>query len=174
MKHISYSVFLGAPIQHAGRADDFYSPLRRDIEGSIAGLQGAGFAVFSAHREEQFGALEAQFTPERVTKRDLSWMRQCDLYVAILPSDPDGRLMRTDGTHVELGWASALETPVMLFVDSACEQHLSFLVRGLHTVADVQIVKFETKTGCPAEFVVTHVYRRFRSTIAAAERAIAL
>jgi nucleoside 2-deoxyribosyltransferase len=145
---MTLSVFLGGPIQHATSGAQFYTPLKRDLEAAIAQLREEGHRVFSAHLDEAFGAMEADFTPERVSRRDFGWMQACQVYAAILPRGPDGRLMRTDGTHIEIGWASALQIPIVLFVEAGCRPELSFLVQGLHTVATITIHEFDPRTGC--------------------------
>ncbi|MDX3570891.1 hypothetical protein [Streptomyces sp. ID05-47C] len=44
------------------------------------------------------------------------------------------------GTHIEIGWASALNKPIVLLLEA--NQDYAFLVRGLHTVADVTYLTF--------------------------------
>jgi nucleoside 2-deoxyribosyltransferase len=64
-------------------------------------------------------------------------MQKCDVFIALLPKSSDGKLARSDGTHVELGWASALGKPIILVVDSDVEGETSHLVKGLGAVAHV-------------------------------------
>ncbi|GAA2435077.1 nucleoside 2-deoxyribosyltransferase [Streptomyces mauvecolor] len=136
-------VFVGGPIQHAILANGFAGDLQSAITRAIGTVRENGGNVFSAHVAEKFGEDTAQFTPEQVSVRDFRWMRKCDVFVPVLPVLPDLTLRRTDGTHVELGWATALGRPIVLvtkqpFVDSA-----SHLLKGLHRVGSVQVIDFD-------------------------------
>jgi Nucleoside 2-deoxyribosyltransferase len=133
-------VFIGGPLQHAIELTGFHSGLRNLISAAVGEIERSGGNVFSAHRIERFGADTAIFTPEQVSVRDMRWMRKCDVFVAVLPTMPDETLLRTDGTYVELGWATALGRPIVVitkqpFVDSA-----SHLLKGLHCVSSVQAI----------------------------------
>ncbi|MDH6626595.1 hypothetical protein M2271_004412 [Streptomyces sp. LBL] len=137
-----FDVFIGGPIQHA-IVQGFPGPLQDTFLRAIGTVREHGGNIFSAHMVEKFGAETAAFTPEQVSVRDFQWMKKCDIFVPILPVLPDQTLHRTDGTHIELGWATALERPVVLitpqpFVDSA-----SHLLKGLHRVGSVQAIGFD-------------------------------
>jgi hypothetical protein len=76
-----------------------------------------------------------------VAARDIGWMRACELYACFLPGDPTtGWSLRTDGTCVELGWASALGKPIVIVRDAAVEY--SHLIAGLHAVAQVHYIDY--------------------------------
>lgn len=66
--------------------------------------------------------------------RDYAWMRECDVFVPVLPV-LDGTLLRTDGTHIELGWASALGRPIVGITDQPFAESASHLLKGLAKVA---------------------------------------
>jgi hypothetical protein len=88
--------------------------------------------VASAHREElaephQLTRPE-ELTPEVIAKRDLTWMQHCDAAVVVL-STPSRSCWRTDGTFIELGWATAFRKSVVLVAD--LDAYPSALVRGL-------------------------------------------
>lgn len=124
------TIFVGGPIQYASRDEGFDLSLQKLIVSVIGILENAAFRVLSAHLSEQFGAAEGPFLPQEVTRRDYNWMQECDLYIAILPvrnSVP----YRTDGTHIELGWAAALKRPVAIIGASPLGEEYSHLVRGL-------------------------------------------
>ncbi|ARQ68680.1 hypothetical protein [Streptomyces marincola] len=136
-------VFVGGPIQHAILEDGFVGHLQDAITTAIGTVKDHGGNVFSAHVVEKFGAETASFTPAQVSVRDFRWMKKCDVFVPVLPLLDDGTLRRTDGTHVELGWATALGRPVVIisrqpFVDSA-----SHLLKGLHRVGSVRTIDFD-------------------------------
>ncbi|GGM63496.1 hypothetical protein GCM10012275_37620 [Longimycelium tulufanense] len=133
------NVFVGGPIQHAIQRDGFYSPLRDAIHDIIESVRAASGTVFSAHLAEKFGDDTALFTPEQVAERDLRWMRRCDVFVPVLPAHERGGLLRTDGTHVELGWASALGKPIVLVTPLPVTPTASHLLRGLPAVAQVGV-----------------------------------
>jgi nucleoside 2-deoxyribosyltransferase len=65
-------------------------------------------------------------------------MREADAFVAVLPAAANGVPWRTDGTCVELGWASALGRPILLLVDTSASY--SHLITGLPNIAVVQVL----------------------------------
>lgn len=132
--------FVGGPIQHAIRPDGFAAPLRSMISLALEVLGDHGANLFSAHTVEEFGAGTASFTPEQVSVRDFRWMSKCDVFIPVLPVDDHGELMRTDGTHVELGWATALGRPIVLITRQPIVESASHLLKGLHEVGDVQLL----------------------------------
>ncbi|WP_226367326.1 nucleoside 2-deoxyribosyltransferase [Pseudonocardia sp. ICBG162] len=153
---VGLDVFVGGPIQHAIRDDGFWPPLHDWIQLAISTLSAHEAHIFSAHVVEEFGDRTAEYTPDQVTARDLRWMSKCDVFVPILPLDMDGKLLRTDGTHIELGWATALGRPVVLLTTSPVVESASHLVKGLSTIADVQLLDLDSFAAAP-ELLVGHV-----------------
>lgn len=147
------NAFVGGPIQHAIEPDAFHGPLRHAIDVIIGGVSAAGAAVFSAHVAEDFGANTALFSPEQVSVRDLDWMRRCDVFIPVMPVLDDGTLLRTDGTHIELGWASALNKPIVLVTRTPVGTGASHLLRGLPSVARVSIVDMVDAVADPTELL---------------------
>lgn len=135
-------LFVGGPIQHAIRPDGFTGGLRDAISLAIETLRLQGGTIFSAHTVEEFGERTAAFTPEQVAARDLRWMSKCDVFIPVLPTSDD-ELMRTDGTHVELGWATALGRPIVLVTRQPIVESASHLLKGLHHVGDVQLLDLD-------------------------------
>ena len=130
------TVFVGGPIQYAVKSDgSFHAGTRGAIERVIASLADAGHEVLSAHVYENFGEMDVSGMFQQVCLRDHLWMRQCDVFVAVLPLDQDGNVIHSAGTSVELGWASALGKPIVLVCDT--EPKYSHLVIGLDAVARV-------------------------------------
>ncbi|HEY8987315.1 MAG TPA: nucleoside 2-deoxyribosyltransferase [Streptomyces sp.] len=114
----------------------------------------SGANVFSAHVVEKFGEETASFTPEQVSVRDFRWMKKCDVFVPVLPvQQEDGLLRRTDGTHIELGWATALGRPVVLITKQPVVESASHLLKGLHRVGFVQHIDFDEFTEKPSLLV---------------------
>ncbi|MCA3585161.1 MAG: nucleoside 2-deoxyribosyltransferase [Methylocystis sp.] len=138
---MSYVVFVGGPIQHAVTKGSFHAPTRGLIEQLLLDLEARGLKTLSAHRVEAYGEVDMSTEWNAVSRRDIAWMRMADAFVAVLPNDPGGGPMRTDGTCVELGWASALDRPIILVRDSAAIH--SHLIRGLAAVARVQELEFD-------------------------------
>ncbi|MEU0224643.1 nucleoside 2-deoxyribosyltransferase [Streptomyces sp. NPDC006284] len=146
-------VFVGGPIQHALRDEGFHQPLRHAIRDIIDAVSAANGTVFSAHVAEKFGDDTALFTPDQVSVRDYDWMRRCDVFVPVLPVDAAGELMRTDGTHVELGWASALGRPIVVVTPTPMAPNASHLLRGLPSVGDVTVFDLAEARAHPAELL---------------------
>ncbi|MBD3003881.1 nucleoside 2-deoxyribosyltransferase [Streptomyces sp. 5-10] len=143
-------VFVGGPIQHAILGNGFVGHLQDAITTAIDTVAAHGGNIFSAHVVEKFGAETAAFTPEQVSVRDFRWMKKCDVFVPVLPVLEDGTLRRTDGTHVELGWATALGRPIVLITKQPFAESASHLLKGLHRVGFVQAIDFEEFTEKPS------------------------
>ncbi len=123
-------VFLGGPFEGAlsrGRMDPVY---RRLYAALIQGLEDGGLAVFSAHRNEGWGA--RLLPPGESTPADFAAVSACDVFVAI-PGDPPSL-----GTHVEIGSASALGKPLVLLTAPGGAR--CALVRGIGSIARVRWV----------------------------------
>lgn len=104
------------------------------ILSSIKQIEQRGHSVFSAQRREDFG--EALMTPEIATELDFNEMKNADLVVAF-----PGQFPISGGVHVELGWASALQKQIILFIHK--DERYSPMVDGLHTVTSVTYVEFD-------------------------------
>lgn len=102
---------------------------RERYEALISCLESRGYDVHNAHKRESWGA--TMMTPQECTKLDYEHIRDCDLFVAF-PGAP-----ASPGTHIELGWASALGRPMILLLEQGS---YAFLVQGLHVVGDVRYV----------------------------------
>ncbi|HEB79312.1 MAG TPA: hypothetical protein ENI79_02410 [Rhodospirillales bacterium] len=146
-------VFVGGPIQFAFTKHSQFDPwLRTHILQIIDLIESMGIEVFSAHRYERFGELNVVGKSCQVARRDFAWMQACDLFVVVLP-DHDGRLVRTDGTHIELGWASAFYKPILLFRDPTISG--SHLLEGLDTVSPVSTLPLNMIDNDPEQVVET-------------------
>lgn len=142
------TVFLGGPIQYASPGNDrFDVSLRHAIESFVSILLSEGYKVFSAHFEEGFGEIDYTNQYKFVAQRDFDWMKQCDIYVALLPNDGAGRPYRSDGTCIELGWASALNKPVVTILEDEVKH--SHLIRGLSSITRYKILDFELLNSNP-------------------------
>lgn len=125
-------VFLGGPFK--GIVDDsgtMHPQERARYEALISGLEAAGCHVDNAHRREGWGA--AFLPPKECTRRDFDEIASSDVVVAFPGSPP------SPGTHIELGWASALGKPLVLLIEEHTEY--AFLVQGLGAVAAVTYIE---------------------------------
>lgn len=101
----------------------------------ISFFETRGFSVHNAHKREGWG--KDFMTPEECTEIDFKEISTCDLFVAFpgVPASP--------GTHIEIGWASALNKPIILLLEE--EKDYAFLINGLGTVANVTFIRFQTE-----------------------------
>jgi nucleoside 2-deoxyribosyltransferase len=128
-------------MQHAVHSGGFDPRLRHLLSSIIKVLQTNHVVVFSAHVVEDFCKYDANGEAGSVTRRDFDWMRECDIYVAVLPAGPDDLSYRSDGTHVELGWASALGKPILLLSSSGIDH--SLVVQGLWELCAFHFARLE-------------------------------
>jgi nucleoside 2-deoxyribosyltransferase len=134
-------VFVGGPIQYAIRPNEsFHRETRSIVELTVAALHDSGHRVLSAHIFENFGKMDVSGKFQEICSRDYQWMQQCDVFVAILPLDADGNVIFSSGTAVELGWASAMDKPIILVCDPAPKySHLSMGLDAIARVTKVDI-----------------------------------
>ena len=133
------SIFLGGPIQYAIQEDgSFNEGIKSMLNHIISNINKSGNKVFSAHIAEDFGASTHNQSCEEICLRDYNWMKSCNVYIAILPHDNSNNYVRSDGTYVEIGWASALNKPIIFISDKSMINKLSMLVSGLHAINAVQ------------------------------------
>lgn len=132
-------VFVGGPLQFLGSHENSRHIIE-EHRGVIKHLRDAGRTVVSAHEEEDYGVSSHMFDPESVTARDFEWTHNCSIYIAFLPVDDDRVPYRTDGTHVEIGWATAMGKRVILMLDDSPSVPYSHLVYGLGKTGHARIV----------------------------------
>lgn len=77
-----------------------------------------GWDVHCAHRREHWG--REFMEPSECTRIDYTEIAACDVFVAF-PGAP-----ASPGTHIEIGWASAWNKPIVLLLDEGAEY--AFLV----------------------------------------------
>lgn len=95
-------------------------------------FESLGWSVHCAHRREGWG--REFMTPALCTRIDFEEISKCDYFVAF-PGSP-----ASPGTHIELGWASALGKRIILLQESGKEY--AYLVRGLGEIAKTRSVEF--------------------------------
>ncbi|MEE6179656.1 nucleoside 2-deoxyribosyltransferase [Mycobacterium sp. 050134] len=104
---------------------------RTRFERLIHYFEGSGCTVHNAHRRESWG--EAFLEPDDFTKLDYDEIAASDLIVAV-PGPPASL-----GTHIELGWASAMGKPIVLLLEKD-EDH-ALMVYGLRHITKTAIVE---------------------------------
>ncbi|WP_369903373.1 nucleoside 2-deoxyribosyltransferase [Bacillus manliponensis] len=102
----------------------------------ISFFEKRGFSVHNAHKREGWG--KDFMTPDECTAIDFKEIRACDLFVAF-PGSP-----ASPGTHIEIGWASALDKPIILLLEEG--KDYAFLIKGLATVANVTFIYFKEES----------------------------
>ena len=136
-------IFLAAPFKACvdPLSGDLVEPLKRRLLSLTQFFEEMGFFVFNAHKREGWG--REMMTPEVCTRTDFEQIGESEWLVAI-PGSP-----ASPGTHIEIGWASAMGKRIVLLLEKGGEY--AFLVRGLHTVADVTYVHFDGDDDCLAQ-----------------------
>lgn len=99
----------------------------------IAYFEEKGFAVHNAHKREGWG--KDFMTPHECTAIDFAEISACDLFVAFPGSPP------SPGTHIEIGWASALQKPIILLLEEG--KDYAFLIQGLESMAPVTYMYYQ-------------------------------
>lgn len=128
------NVFVGGPIQYALQENGFDRTLKDNIISIFQILKDVKCTILSAYDEENFGSVIPP--ADEACDKDFSWMKACDLYLAILPGINNSHY-RSDGTYIELGWASALNKPIIILCDLEHFDRMSLLLQGLKQISDV-------------------------------------
>ena len=102
-------------------------------------LERDGFQVFGGGREGA-GLSAAPLDPVLAAGREFNWMQTCDAFVAVLPRDAAGRLVRAEGVHTRLGWAGALRKRVVVAGDGLPGPDAPALLRGLSALTRVEFL----------------------------------
>lgn len=123
-------IFLGGPIQYGfGEKGKFDENLKNIILQTINFLEKSNCIVYSAHLVENFEKNIDTKTYYNISKRDYNWMLNCDVYIAILSSNNKNSIIRSDGTFIEIGWAYALNKPIILIMDDGVLENASDLLK---------------------------------------------
>jgi len=151
------TVLVGGPIQHAldGRDGRIAATVRAALEAVIRTIKEAGLLVVSAHEAERYGELDMSHLADVVAVRDFQWMCDALAYVCLMPPDQTGTI-RSDGSCVELGWATARGIPALILHDAATDPTtMSAIVRGLPAISRVQFATYSSvpdMRSCIVEF----------------------
>lgn len=134
-------IFLAAPFKSLINEDTsiMHKEPMEQIMSMINYLEDKGYSVHNAHKREKWG--KEFMTPDECTKVDYDEIEKCDIFIAFpgIPPSP--------GTHIEIGWASALKKKIYILLEQKDENY-AYLVRGLHTVADVTYITYQGEKEC--------------------------
>jgi len=102
-------------------------------------FEAQGCKVYNAHRRESWG--REYLTPEECSQLDFDEISASDLFLAFpgYPASP--------GTHVEIGWATALAKPTVLLLEQ--DRDYAFLVTGLPAWSRTVLLRYD-----PAEELI--------------------
>lgn len=125
------NIFVGGPITNMCDSTGIIrEQFAIEIKMLLEYLSENEYNVFSAHEAEEYGKKTLEFTSDKILERDFSWMKECDLYIAYCPIE-ENELIRSDGINIELGWAYALDKPIILVCNSKVKSHFSTIVQGM-------------------------------------------
>ena len=104
---------------------------RARFERLIDYFEASGCTVFNAHKREAWG--EAFLAPDEFTRLDFDEIASADVLVAV-PGPPASL-----GTHIELGWASAVGKPIVLLLERG--EDYALMLYGLRHLVPTAIVE---------------------------------
>jgi len=132
--------FLGAPFADYVNPDTgrLYDDKQVILTRLINYLEQKGYVVENSHVREDWGT--AWMPPEVCTPLDYEQIKESDVFVALPGNPPSG------GVHIELGWASVLDTRVVMLLEEG--KNYSNLVLGLGKVGKVDYVQYKTLDEC--------------------------
>lgn len=106
---------------------------RDRLETVLRHYDDQGVKVYNAHRRESWGS--AFLEPDEFTRLDFDEISACDVMVAF-PGSP-----ASPGTHIEIGWASAMDKPSVLLLERDVEY--AGLIEGLPSFRRCELVRFD-------------------------------
>jgi nucleoside 2-deoxyribosyltransferase len=138
MPKINNKIFLAGPFKSIinPETNQVYSHHQSMIDNLIRFFEENGYEVHNAHKREGWG--KKMMLPEECTKIDFEEISSCQYFVAF-PGSP-----ASPGTHIEIGWASALKKRVFLLLEK--EKDYAFLIRGLYTIASVEMIYYKDES----------------------------
>lgn len=123
-------VFIAAPFGQKLDGLGNYDPVyRQSLEMLHSSIEGEGYQVFASQRNENWG--QSPLDPNDCVQVDYEEMSTSDVVIAVLGSSP------SLGVCVELGWASALQIPLVIVGKDA---EASSMIVGLHKVSAVSYI----------------------------------
>ncbi|MGB8456004.1 MAG: nucleoside 2-deoxyribosyltransferase [Anaerocolumna sp.] len=131
-------IFLAAPFKSLVDENNLImdDKSKEQISNLIIYLENKGFHVHNAHKREQWG--QQFMPPDQCTQIDFNQISDCDILIAF-PGNPP-----SPGTHIEIGWASALDKRIFLLLHESINNY-AYLIQGLHTVANITYIVYSTE-----------------------------
>jgi hypothetical protein len=128
-------VFIAYPLaklisKETGRMEEKHINLLKDMKSCLSSL---GYEVFMAHEREQWGE---NFNKDDCASLDFVEMKKADLVIAFPET--------SGGVHVELGWASAMEKRMIIFLEKG--KYYSPLVHSMEKIGNIKIIFFENES----------------------------
>jgi nucleoside 2-deoxyribosyltransferase len=95
------------------------------------------WSIHCAHKRESWG--KKFMTPTQCTRIDYDEIDKCDYFIAFpgIPPSP--------GTHIELGWASAMKKNIILLLEEG--EEYAYLVQGLGEISTIRELRYNTEQG---------------------------
>lgn len=137
------SVFVGGPFLNAVNPEtkEMDAGEKNRLTRLIDYFEESGCTVYNAHRREQWG--KAFLGPDECAPLDFNEISASDLFIAF-PGSP-----ASPGTHIEVGWASALGKPTVLLLEE--DKKHTFLITGLPCVSNVEVMTYSGADGFMSE-----------------------
>lgn len=148
-----FKVFIGGPIQYILENESAKSKMKLLISKLTKSIEMNSGVVLNAHTVEEFGEKLFLWDEKSITKRDFNWMLECDFFIALFASDINGKVLRSDGTHIEFGWATAMKKPAIIVTDSLKFSPASDLLLGLIEENKIKHITFEELFTNPKIFI---------------------
>lgn len=139
IKTMSKKFFVGGPISNLKEVNELEDFIK--IHSFIINeLSRQGFQVFSAHIVEKYGRNKIE-PDDVIVNRDLGWIDEADVCIFLFPAY-DCQSIRTDGTYIELGYATSKCNHIICFWDSNNPIAYSPMFRGM-TNKNIEMHNFD-------------------------------
>jgi len=135
VRHLSLSkrnnrIFIIAPFISYTNNNIFESEVFNEINSIISHFRKNDFSVFCANERKELG--ENQMNLVNSTLLDFQEMNQCDIVVALINDN-------SYKVSLELGWASVLKKPIILYMKDA-NNFPSALLEGIGQLTDTVVI----------------------------------
>ncbi|MBI2862268.1 MAG: hypothetical protein HYX89_05570 [Chloroflexi bacterium] len=128
-------VFFAAPLTNKILSGTIDPAFRAELESLIEAVKGLGFNVLNSHVREKWG--HATPLPRELAAKAYADLLASDVVVAYIDETP------SFGTHLEVGWASALTKPTIVAIKN--NGITTPLVAGLEDAFPVYQIRFENR-----------------------------
>ncbi|MBK4166303.1 hypothetical protein GWO55_09330 [Corynebacterium macginleyi] len=134
-------IFVAAPFGSKMEANGaFESGYRKRLEKLHHNIETAGHSIFASQRNEEWGS--SPLSPDTYVPVDYHELASSDVIIAVLGANP------SLGVCIELGWASALQIPIIVVGKHA---RSSTMISGLHRVSEVHYIAADLEEMTPTD-----------------------